>query len=169
MSYVVSYTAKQSENAQLLRSVESTSFQVASSYLLQKQPGEPEMAMAFSGEKMSYTNLTTFKLVPPTITYFEDHATVLKYRQRDLFSQTLLQYCRTHTMSLPNPKEIVGNVNLVGVHYKYLFNSRFFWEYTVVNTPFRSLADLTPPNYDRLPENLKHFSFYNTHHTHPII
>ena len=164
--YVVSYTAKMHDNVSLLRSTEANGFQVATPYLLEKEQGEPEMHFAFSGLKMSYTNLTTVQLVPPTIDHFDDHTIVQKYVKRipEDHNQTLLEYCRTHTLSLPVPK-LSDSLNLVGVHYKYIFNDRFFWEYTVVNTPFRSFANLLPPDYHSFPDNLRFFAIFMDKHS----
>ena len=165
MRYVTTYVTKLSENAEILRSVDSTSFQQAWPYLIDMFPGEPEMTMAFSGQRISHSNLTRVKIVPPTIEHLQNDSAFSKYltRLKEDENQTMVEYCRNHCMSKPVPTLLVTS-NLVGVHYKYIFNPRFFYEFTIMNTPFRKINDITDPSYDNLPDNLKHFSFFIYNH-----
>ena len=95
-SYVATYVAKISQD--------------------RTERGEPEMAFAFSNKKMSYCNLTCFRLVPPALDYVSKSKVVNLYMERDSSEdhQTLLDYCRSHTMSLVKPK-LTDKRNLVGV------------------------------------------------------
>ena len=165
MKYVASYVSKLTENAELLRNTNTTVFQQLWPFLIDLQPGEPEMAMAFSSTPMSYCNVTRAKLVPPSEDYFDDSSLISKYINRASCDDTLtlLKYCRMYNTSLSLPT-LAANPRLVGVQYKYIFNPRFFFEYTIVNTPFRALNDIQIPDYELLPSNLSQFSYFFHNH-----
>lgn len=165
MRYVTSYVSKLSENAEILRSLDSTTFQQAWPFLIDVFPGEPEMTMAFANMKISHCNVSRFKIVPPTFEFFDDNSIFNKYINRlpEDENQTCLQYCRSHCMSKAVPTRVFTS-NLVGVHYKYIFNPRFLWEYVIMNTPFRDINTLKDLLFDDLPQNLKMFSFFFHNH-----
>ena len=80
MQYVSSYVTKLTHTSEVLRSTETTAFQVALPFLIDLHPGLPEMAMAFSSTSMSYCNLSRVKLVPPVSEdYFEKSALFNKW------------------------------------------------------------------------------------------
>ena len=165
MKYVTSYVSKLTENAKLLRSTDSTAFHQLWPFLIDMAPGEPEMAMCFSSTPLSYCNKSRVKLVPPAIAYFDKHVISAKYidRPADAESLTCLQYCRQYCVSKAVPTEPTTR-NIVGVHYKYIFNPRFFWEYIIVNTPFRCVNKLKDPHHDELPIHLQSFSYIIHNH-----
>ena len=165
MRYVTSYVSKLSENAKLLRTTDSTAFQQVWPFLIDLFPGEPEITMAFADTHISYYNLSRVKLVPPTVEYLEQCAIYKKYvnRSAEVENLSCLQYCREYTISKHVPT-VAATENLVGVHYKYIFNPRFFYEYTIVNTPFRNISDLQDPILSCLPKQLQEFSYlYHNH------
>lgn len=167
MKYVSSYVTKLQEPHDALRSTKTTPFQVAMPFLINDHPGEPEMAMAFSKTSMSYCNLSRYKLVPPvSVQYFEKSSIFKKYMSRPSSEEglTCLQYCRQNTISKSTPTCSSRN-NLVGVKYKYIFSKQFFFQYTIVNTPFRELKDITHPSFSSVRDDLKGFSFMiHNHH-----
>ena len=170
MRYVASYISKLSENAKLLRSIHSTAFQQVWPFLIDLFPGEPEMAMAFADTHISYCNLSRVKLVPPTVEYLEESAIYKKYLDRlaEVENLSCLEYCRQYTISKSVPT-VAATKNLVGVHYKYIFNPRFFYEYTIVNTPFRNISDLQDPILNHLPKVLHEFSYLYHNHKDSIL
>ena len=73
MRYVTSYVSKLSENAELLRNTAASTFNQIWPFLIDLSPGEPEMTMAFSPQKISYCDHTRVKIVPPLPEHIEKH------------------------------------------------------------------------------------------------
>ena len=160
MSYVCGYVAKLAEDTELLRSTQTTPWQAMWPFLIDHHPGEPEMAIMFSSNKLSYCNKAKLKLIPPTIEFFDKNILFQKYMNRPVEAENLtaLEFCRSYVVSKEIPT-LAKQKYLVGVFYKYILNDRFFWEYTIVNTPFREVKELYDAHYKRLPDNVKLFSF----------
>ena len=160
MRYVCSYVSKLTENVELLRNIETSTFNQVWPFLVDLSPGEPEMTMSFSYNKMSYCNLSRVKITPPKPEFLDKNDFFSKYINRcaDLEELTCLEFCRDYTMSTERPS-LADKRNVVGVKYKYIFNPRFFYEFTIMNTPFRQLNDIRDPLFLSLPENLREFSF----------
>ena len=167
MQYVTSYATKLHDSHDALRSTETSPFQVAVPFLLEEHPGEPEMAMAFSNTHMSYCNLSRYKLVPPVREeFFKKSAIFKKYMDRPSSADNLtcLQYCQQFVISKAIPTTSSAD-NLVGVKYKYIFSKDFFFQYTIVNTPFRNLGEIQHPSYASVRDDLKPFSYMiHNHH-----
>ena len=47
------------------------------------------------------------------------------------------------------------------------WNTEFLWQHTLINVPFRSYQDLLPPNFERVPDLLQHYTF--TLHANPQV
>ena len=143
MQYVTSYVTKLVENATVLRNTDVNVFQQLWPFMIDMRPGEPEMSMAFSSTKLSYCNLTRVRLNPPSEEFANENVIIQKYMQRcsEAEQLSLLEFMRLYNTNKSFPS-LAKNKQLVGVNYKYIFNPRFFWEYTLVNTKFRSLKEL---------------------------
>ena len=168
MQYVSSYATKLTHTTDILRSTKTTAFQVAVPFLIDLHPGEPEMAMAFSSTSMSYCNRSRIKVVPPVSELFFDKSPIFqKYLEREKEAESLscLDFCRKYVVSKAVPTLSKQN-NLVGVKYKYIFSPQFFFQFVIMNTPFRNLNQLKHPKHDSIPDELKPLSFMmqNQHH-----
>lgn len=168
MKYVSSYVSKLTYSSETLRSTKTTPFQATIPFLIDLHPGEPEMSMVFSSTKISYCTHSRIKLVPPVSEeYFEKSLLFQKYLQRPSSAETLtcLEYCRTFSINQKVPVVLESETNLVGVKYKYIFSSQFFFQFTIVNTPFRNLTDLKHSRIEHmLPEYIPFSYMMNNHY-----
>lgn len=166
LQYTATYASKLTHTSNILRSTETTSFQVMLPFLIDLKPGVNEMAMVFAPTSMSYCSRSRIAVTPPVRAEFAaKHVLLQKYLNRPSAAEndTFLQFCRTYTMSQPKPKLSPTN-NVVGVKYKYVLSSSFLFQYVIMNTTYRTLQEIQHRLHDKFPTALVPMAYMMQNH-----
>ena len=154
----MSLRAKDGIDADSLYSQHVCGGQAATRYVMDMKPAEPEMWLALSSTKISWSPSRTKRYVVPCVETVIDDKTANKYRNRsDNISQYLfLTWLRLTDHSKTVPKLYQkGNNTLVALKTVSFFNKQYFFQYLLMNLPHKSIAQLGHSNHDRIPANLQ--------------
>jgi hypothetical protein len=128
LRYVTSYVTKWQDgiSSDALFCHNISGGQAAVRYVMQTQPAEPEMWLALSSTKVSWSSSRTKRYTVPTSDKANEDNTVNKYRNRStqMSTMSLLEWLRNVDHSKANPKEYRGGNTLVGVKVVSLFNTQ---------------------------------------------
>ena len=163
LRYVTSYVTKSQDgiDTDSLYSPHISGGQAATRYVMDMKPAEPEMWLALSSTKISWSLGRTKRYIVPCVETAIDDKTANKYRNRsDNMSQySFLTWLRLTDHSKTVPKLYrKGNNTLVGLKTLSFFKKQYFFQYLLMNFPHKSIAQLRHPNHDRIPANLQLYS-----------
>ena len=161
LKYVASYVAKWQDSLPVdsLYCFDLSGRQAAFRYLTCHNPCEPEMALTISPIKVAWTNSNTKQYTVPRPTTIEWDKLVQLYWRRpaSLNDMSLLQWLREHTIQGQNVKPYKHVNTLVGVKYLSYFNELYYFQYSVMHKPHRSVDDLYVVGNRVLPSPLIHY------------
>ena len=129
-------------------------------YVMVMKPAEPEMWLALSSTKMSWSSSRTKRYNVPSCDKAVDDKAVEKYRNRPtrLNATSLLTWLRNYDHSKVNPKQYSNGNTLVGLKMVSYFNTEYFFQYVFLHKPHRNISDLQHPNHDNIPANLQWYA-----------
>ncbi|KAK3735217.1 hypothetical protein QZH41_001202 [Actinostola sp. cb2023] len=161
LRYVTAYVSKfkDQQTSQALYSRHINSAMAAYRHLSDMKPLEPEMVVTLSASKPAWTNNSTKRYIPPRPNNAEDSVMIRKYiaRSDDIEHLSLLMWLRTYDTSKANPTPYKRNVSLVGVKYVSVYKPDYFFQYLIVNHPFKAIQDLQHVSHNVLPNELQYF------------
>ena len=124
------------------------------------KPAEPEMWLALSSTKISWSSSWTKRYTVPSPEKASQDKTSEKYRNRldTLTSYSFLNWLQEidHTKSVPKLYK-QGNT-LVGLKTVSFFNKDDFFQYLLMHLSHKCLSDLKHPNHDTIPQNLQWYA-----------
>ena len=162
LKYVTSYVSKwqDSYSNDALYSAYVGPNQAAYKHLSCLKPLEPEMWLALSSTKVSWTNSRRKKIAIPTIDRLDDNVQHQKYLDRPaVFNDfSLLQWLRAVDETKTPPRPYNDHSTLVGVKTVSSLKDLYFFQFLLLNFPHRSNDELYHRDHDNLPIQIKHFA-----------
>lgn len=162
LKYVTSYVTKNKDgiDTNSLYSYHVSGGQAAIRYVMDITPAEPEMWLALSSTKISWSSSRTKRYIVPSNEKANEDKTAEKYRNRleNLTNLSFLSWLRMTDHTKQVPKLYKRGNTLVGLKTVSFFNKDFFFQYILMHVPHRSLIDLRHPNHERIPESLQWYS-----------
>ena len=152
LSYVTSYITKWQDGLgpDALYSYHISGGQAAVHYAMDVKPAEPEMWLALSSTKISWSCSKTKRYIVPRPDNESTDKTNEKYRNRPdtMADYSFLVWLRMvdHNKVVPKPHK-KGNA-LVGLKVVSFFNKDYFFQYLIMNLPHRQLSDMQHPNHE---------------------
>ncbi|EDO31603.1 predicted protein [Nematostella vectensis] len=162
LRYVTSYISKfhDQQTSESLYSRYVTPAMAGFRHVSDLKPLEPEMVVTLPSFKPAWTNNPTKRYVPPRPSNVDESVLVTKYinRGQDIQDYSLLQWLRTHDTNKSVPTPYKRQTALVGVKYVSVFNPCFFFQYLLLNVPFKNISELRHPYHDTIPEQFKYYA-----------
>lgn len=162
LRYVTSYVTKWQDgiDTDSLYSYHISGGQAAVRYVMDMKPAEPEMWLAMSSTKISWSCSRTKRYIVPSCERAVNDIIAKRYRNRpsELQSLSFLTWLRAvdHTKAVPKPYK-QGNT-LVGLKLVSFFNKQYFFQHALMNVPHRSICQLQHPNHENIPSNLQWYA-----------
>ena len=138
LSYVMSYVTKWQDGigTQALYSPNISGSQAAVRYVIDMKPAEPEMWLALSSTKVSWSCSRTKRYTVPLPQYVSENKIAEKYRNRpETMATTLLIWLRMVDHSKQVLKCYKQGTTMVGLKVVSFFNSDYFFQYVLMNPP----------------------------------
>lgn len=162
LRYVTSYVTKHQDgiDRDALHSYHISGAQAAIRYVMDMKPAEPEMLLALSSTKISWSCSRTKRYLVPSPEKASEDKTSEKYRNRpdSLASYSFLTWLREIDHAKSVTKLYKQGNTLVGLKILSFFNKLYFFQYLLMHLPHKCLSDLKHPNHDRIPENLQWYA-----------
>ena len=160
LRYVTSYVSKWHDSFQsdALYSVHVGPYQAAYRHLISLKPLEPEMWLALTSTKMSWSPSRRKKFSFPPIEHIDSNKQYVKYLHRHAKYNNLsfIQWLRLFDDS--KGTEYKSGCTLVGVKMVSPLKDLYFLQYLILNFPHRQLPDLYHRNLDQLPKQIRYFA-----------
>ncbi len=162
LRYVCSYVTKSKDgiDTNSLYSYNVNGGQAAVRYVMDTKPAEPEMWLALSSTKISWSSSRTKRYIVPSPETALLNTTAEKYRNRksELSHYSFLSWLRATDHAKTSPQLYKTNNTLVGLKTVSLFNKSYFFQYVLMHVPHTCLSHLQHPNHDRLPHTLQWYA-----------
>ena len=163
LRYVTSYVTKNQDgiDADSLYSQHISCGQAATRYVMDMKPAEPEMWLALSSTKISWSPSRTKCYIIPSVERCVEDETANKYRNR---SENMSEQSFLNLLGLSNHSKAVpklyrkGDNTLVGLKVVSFFNKEYFFQYVLMNLPHKSINELGYPNHERIPASFQWYS-----------
>eukprot|EP00959_Pyramimonas_sp_CCMP1952_P271853 5684108-Pyramimonas_sp.AAC.1 len=118
------------------------------------------MAMVLQRGNMAFTNVESTQYRPP---YFrdepDDSVNAYMSRGRSFDQVTLLEWLREWQVGYDKYKRPHARrrsaLRAVGIQYARFLSDDFFWQWMLLNVPFRSVLELMPPAMWEVHSSLK--------------
>ena len=162
LSYVTSYVTKWQDGLgpDALYSYHVSGGQAAVRYVMDMKPAEPEMWLALSSTKISWSCSKTKRYIVPMPDHASTNKINEKYRNRPdtMESYSFLVWLRMVDHNKAVPKVYKQGNTLVGIKVVSFFNKDYFFQYMFMNFPHRRLSDLQHPDHERIPADLQWYA-----------
>ncbi len=162
LSYVTTYVTKWQDGLgpDALYSYHISGGQAAIRYVMDMKPAEPEMWLALSSVKISWSSSKTKRYIVPLPENVSQNKVAEKYRNRPdtMASCSFLTWLRMVDHSKTDPKLYKQGNTLVGLKLVSYLNRDYFFQYILMNLPHRSLSQLKCPNHQRIPVTLQWYA-----------
>lgn len=162
LRYVCSYVTKSQDGMDpgSLYSYNVTGGQAAVRYLMDTKPAEPEMWLALSSTKISWSSSRTKRYIVPSPETAMSNNTAEKYRNRksEMNHYSFIDWLRLVDHSKTKPQLYKTNNTLVGLKTVSFFNKYYFFQYVLMHHPHRCLSQLQHPDHDNIPDALQWYA-----------
>lgn len=162
LRYVSSYVTKFHDDTPIdaLYSYKLQGRQAAVRYVISNQPAEPEMWFFLYSTKIAWSCSRTKRYAVPTTDSCLQDKVLEKYWRRppQMESFTLVEWLRHVDHAKQSPKPYKEGSTLVGTKMHSIFNSQYFFQYTILHLSHRNVAQTRHPNHDNIPKQLQCFA-----------
>ena len=162
LNYVMSYVTKWQDGigTDALYSPNISSGQAAVRYVMDMKPSEPEMWLALSSTKMSWSCSRTKRYILPMPQYVSENEIAEKYRNRPetMANYSFLIWLRMVDHSKQVLKCYKQGTTLVGWKVVSFFNSDYFFQYVLINLPHRRVSELQHHDHERTRATLQWYA-----------